>query len=99
MSKIEFRDTVQHLNENIYAFYVRLKTAAAACEFTSPDDEILLQLIQGCIDIRAKIKATQDTITLADMLKFLRSIETTCEASKTSYKKRKVLVKLSLRIN
>ena len=87
MSKIKFRDTVQHLNENIDAYYVRLKTAAAACEFTSPDDEILLQLIQGCIDKRAKIKATQDTITLADMLKFLRSIETTCEASKTSYKK------------
>ena len=87
MSKIKFRDTVQHLNENIDAYYVRLKTAAAACEFTSPDDEILLQLIQGCIDKRTKIKATQDTITLADMLKFLRSIETTCEASKTSYKK------------
>jgi hypothetical protein len=99
MSKIKFRDTVQHLNENIDAYYVRLKTAAAACEFTSPDDEILLQLIQGCIDKRAKIKATQDTITLADMLKFLRSIETTCELQKQVTKKRKVLVKLSMRIN
>jgi hypothetical protein len=54
---------------------------------TSPHDEILLQLIKGCIYKRAKIKAIQDTITLAYMLKFLRSIETTCEASKTSYKK------------
>jgi hypothetical protein len=55
MSKIKFRETVQHLDENIDAYYVRLKTAAAACEFTSPDDEILLQLIQGCIDKRAKM--------------------------------------------
>ena len=87
MSRIKFRDTIQYLNENIDAYYIRLKTAAAACEFTASDDEILLQLIQGCNDKRAKIKATQETITLGDMLKFLRSIEATNEASATNYKK------------
>ena len=91
MSKIKFRDTILHLNENINAYFVRLKTAAAACEFTAPDDEILLQLIQGCYDKRAKIKATQETITLGDMLKFMRTIEATNEASAPNYKINKVL--------
>ena len=69
---------------------MRLKTAAV-CEFTAPDDEIFWQLIQECNDKRAKIKATQETITLGDMLKFMRSIEATNEASAPNYKINKVL--------
>ncbi|RNA00863.1 Retrovirus-related Pol poly from transposon [Brachionus plicatilis] len=53
--------TYQRQGEGIDAYSVRLKTLATSCEFgTSTDREIKLQLIQGCLDKRIKLKAAQD---------------------------------------
>ena len=88
MCKLKFRDTNQLMGENIDSYYVRLKTAAVACEFTKPDDEILLQLIQGCNDKRVKIKASQEVITLENLLKFIHSLEYSSESNTApSYRK------------
>ena len=88
MSKLKFRETCQYQGENVDSYYVRLKTAAVQCEFgTSNNDEILLQLIQGSIDKRVKLKASQETVTLDNLLKYIRSLEFSSEVSVSSYKK------------
>ncbi|RNA04235.1 Retrovirus-related Pol poly from transposon [Brachionus plicatilis] len=89
MATIQFRQTFQRQGEGIDSFSVRLKTLAAACKLgTSADNEIKLQLIQGCLDKRIKLKAEQDNVNLADLLKFSQSLEFSSEAVNTNmYKK------------
>ncbi|RNA25237.1 Retrovirus-related Pol poly from transposon, partial [Brachionus plicatilis] len=81
MSTLQFRQTYQRQGEGIDACSVRLKTLATSCEFgTSTDREIKLQLIQGCLDKRIKLKAAQDNVTLEEILKFAQSLEFSSEA-------------------
>jgi hypothetical protein len=81
MSRLKFRETSHHIGESIDEYFVRLKTAARECEFADTDNEILLQLIQGCNDKRVKLKASQETISLANLLKFIQSLEYSTEIS------------------
>lgn len=39
------------------------------------DDELRLQLLQGCFDKRVKLKLTHENLSLQDLLKYARSLE------------------------
>ena len=95
LAKLKFREISQHEGENIKSFHVRLKTAAVPCEFTDAPGEILLQMIQGSNDKRVKLKASQETITLENLLKYIESLEfCTEEANIQHYKKEQGACKL-----
>lgn len=72
---LKFRKMHQMPGESIDSFIIRLKTQAEYCKFTSKDNEIKLQVITGCISNKIKQKATQETITYDDLVKYARSLE------------------------
>lgn len=72
---LKFRSMAQHYGEGIDSYYVRLKEQAKICNFTNADLEIALQIINGCISNKIKIKAKQENLALEDMLKYARLIE------------------------
>lgn len=71
----KFRQTSQKEDENIDAFHIRLRSAAALCEFHDVDKEILGQIIQGCTSSRVRRKALKDNLNLQQVLDDARSLE------------------------
>ena len=82
VSILTFRQASQRQAEGIDAFVVCLKTLASACGFgTDAETKVKLQVMQGCLDKRVKIKASQeDTISFAGLIKFAQALEFSAEA-------------------
>ncbi len=53
------------------------------CEFSSIENEIKIQLVEGCLSSRVRRKAIQDDLSLANILAYARSLEITDKAVKT----------------
>ena len=89
MSILVFRQAQQRLGEGIDTFYVRLRALATDCEFgVKLDNEIALQIVQGCTDKRVKVKAAQEFLIFDKLLAFAQSLEFCSEiASSSLYKK------------
>ena len=61
--------------ETIDEFVTRLKKTATRCEFSDVQLEIKLQVIFGCTSKRVRRKALSEDLTLDELLKFARVIE------------------------
>ena len=62
-------------NETVDEFVTRLKKATARCGFTDVDLEIKLQLTFGCVSKRVRRKALGEDISLDELIKYARAIE------------------------
>ena len=62
--------------ETVDTFHTRLRKLARNCEFTDVDRELKTQIIQGCLSQRLRRLALRETMTLAQLLDYARSIET-----------------------
>ena len=59
----------------IDTFHTRLRKIAANCDFHDADNEIKIQLIQGCTSHQLRLKALQESLTLSKLLATARSME------------------------
>jgi hypothetical protein len=71
-----FRQAKQMTDETMDKFHTRLRKLAKTCEFTDIDREIKTQIIQGCLSQRLRRRALRETMTLAQLLDYARSFET-----------------------
>ena len=79
----EFRQAFQGPDEMIDQFHVRLKALAKYCEFHDEDGEIKSQIIQKCRWPKVREKGLDEPdVTLAALLKFARTQESTGRHSK-----------------
>lgn len=82
MNVLIFRQASQRAGESIDKFYVRLKGLASDCEFADDTEEqIKLQILSTCIDKRIRVKAAQEKMDLASVLKFGQALEHGAEAA------------------
>ena len=65
--------------ENVYEFYTRLQLLARKCEFSNVDIEVKRQIIQGTSSLRLTGKAIEQSLSLEDLLKSARAMETANE--------------------
>ncbi len=80
----KFRQLIQlTIEERIYQYCARLRQQAMICEFSSIENEIKIQLVEGCLSSRVRRKAIQDDFSLANILAYARSLEITDKAVKT----------------
>ena len=65
----KFRQAIQSPEENLEAYYTRLRKLAATCNFENPNEEIKRQIIQGCTSSSLRRHALKsDKLTLTDLL-------------------------------
>ena len=74
-----FRKEVQKVDESVAEFYTRLQLLARKCEFANADVEIKRQIIQGTSSVRLRRKAIEQSLTLENLLKAARAMETADE--------------------
>ena len=74
-----FRQQTQKSGENITEFYTRLQLLERKCEFSDSDLEIKRQIIQGTSSFRLRRKAIEQSLTLENVLKTARAMETANE--------------------
>ena len=79
----KFRQLKQMSEETIDQYCTRLRQQAMICEFSSSENEIKIQIVEGCLSSRVRRKALQDDLSLADILAYARSLEITDKAVKT----------------
>ena len=79
----KFRQLKQVTEETIDQYCTRLRQQAIICEFSNSENEIKIQLVEGCLSSRVRRKAIQDDLSLADILSYARSLEITDKAVKT----------------
>lgn len=72
-----FRNTKQREGETLDQFCTRLKKLAINCDFTTNDDEVKSQIIQGCTSTSLRKKALSKTQTLVELLETGRTLEQT----------------------
>ena len=72
-----FRTLNQKEGELIDQYVVRLKDAAVRCGFADIDKEIKHQIVFGCAAKKVRRKALSDDPSLADLIKYARSLEKT----------------------
>jgi len=77
-----FRKLKQEINESVDAFHLRLRKAAKECNFHNNEKEIRTQLIERCNSQKLRRKALKSELTLDDILKTARSIQTANEQAK-----------------
>jgi hypothetical protein len=70
-----FRNTTQKSSENLADYHMRLKLLAKRCEFADEDNEIRLQIIQGCTSKRLRRKAMEAQLSLSKMLSTAQAME------------------------
>ena len=74
-----FRQQTQKAGENVNEFYTRLQLLARKCEFSNVDIEVKRQIIQGTSSLRLRRKAIEQSVSLEDLLKSARAMETANE--------------------
>ena len=74
-----FRKETQKAGKNIIEFYTRLQLLARKCKFTNPELEIKRQIIQGTSSVRLRRKAIEKSLSLENLLKTARAMETADE--------------------
>ena len=74
-----FRKETQKAGENITGFYTRLQLLARKCEFANLELEIKRQIIQGTSSVRLRRKSIQQSLSLENLLKTARAMETADE--------------------
>ena len=74
-----FQKETQKAGENITEFYTRLQLLAQKCEFANPELEIKPQIIQGTSSVRLRRKGIEQSLSLENLLKTARAMETTDE--------------------
>jgi len=74
-----FRQESQKSGENITEFYTRLQLLARKFEFANTELEIKRQIIQDTSSVRLRRKAIEQNLSLEDLLKAARSMETADE--------------------
>jgi hypothetical protein len=79
----KFRQLKQITEETIDQYCTRLRQQAIICEFTNSENELKIQLVEGCLSSRVRRKAIQDDLSLANILAYSRSLEITDKAVKT----------------
>ena len=79
----KFRLLKQITDETINQYCTRLRQQAVIREFSNSENEIKIQLVEGCLSSRVGRKAIQDDLSLADILNYARSLEITDKAVKT----------------
>ncbi|CAB4044482.1 Hypothetical predicted protein, partial [Paramuricea clavata] len=79
----KFRQLKQITEETIDQYCTRLRQQAIICEFSNSENEIKIQLVEGCLSSRVRRKAIQDDLSLANILAYARSLEITDKAVKT----------------
>ena len=79
----KFRQLKQITEETIDQYCTRLRQQAIICEFTNSENELKIQLVEGCLSSRVRKKAIQDDLSLANILAYARSLEITDKAVKT----------------
>ena len=81
----KFRQLKQITEETIDQYCTRLRQSkrgfAIICEFSNSENEIKIQLVEGCLSSRVRRKAIQDDLPLADILAYARSLEITDKVS------------------
>ena len=97
-SVLQFRHLKQFPGECIEAFIVRLLKNAAACSFGDRiEDELKIQLIEGCLDKRIKLDAAKGDCILTSLTTYARSLERSAElllGGQLTFKKDQVSVKI-----
>lgn len=71
-----FRQAQQREDETLDQFHMRLRELARNCEFGDIDKEIKIQLVQKCTSTRVRHKEFREDISLEDLLKYGRTMET-----------------------
>ena len=71
-----FRQAQQREDETLDQFHMRLRELAQNCEFADIDKEIKIQLVEKCTSTRVRRKALREQISLEDLLKYGRTMET-----------------------
>ena len=79
----KFRQLKQITEETIDQYCTRLRQQAIICEFSNSENELKIQLVEGCLSSRVRRKAIQDDLSLANILAYARSLEITDKAVKT----------------
>ena len=74
-----FRQQTQKTGENVNEFYTRLQLLARKCEFSNQDIEVKRQIIQGTSSLRLRRKAIEQSLSLEELLKSARAMETANE--------------------
>ena len=59
-------------NKTIDQYCMRLRQQAIICEFGNSKNEIRMKLVEGCLSSRVRRKASQDDLSLAEILKLLK---------------------------
>ena len=68
----KFRQLKQVTEETIDQYCTRLRQQAIICEFYNSENEIKIQLVEGCLSSKVRRKAIQDDLSLADILLYAR---------------------------
>ena len=71
-----FRQAQQREDETLDQFHMRLRELARNCEFGDIDKEIKIQLVEKCTSTRVRRKTLREEISLEDLLKYGRTMET-----------------------
>ncbi|CAB4026618.1 Hypothetical predicted protein [Paramuricea clavata] len=78
----KFRQLKQITEETIDQYCTRLRQQATIGEFSNSENELKIQLVEGCLSSRVRRKAIQDDLSLANILAYARSLEITDKAVK-----------------
>ena len=79
----KFRQLKQITEETIDQYCTRLRQQAIICEFSNSENQLKIQLVEGCLSSQVRRKAIQDDLSLANILAYARSLEVTGKAVKT----------------
>ena len=79
----KFRQLKQVTEDTIEQYCTRLRQQAIICEFSNSENELKIQLVEGCLSSRVRRKAIEDDLSLANILSYARSLEITDKAVKT----------------
>ena len=74
-----FRRHSQKSDETVTEFFTRLQLLAKKCDFADPNLEVKRQIIQGTSNTRLRRKAIEQALTLDQILKTARAMESACE--------------------
>ena len=62
----KFRQLKQITEETIAQYCTRLRQQAIICEFSNSENQLKIQLVEGCLSSRVRRKAIQDDLSLAN---------------------------------
>ena len=77
--QITSRNKSQKTDETVVEYYTRLQLLAKKCEFGDVNIEVKRQIIQGTTSARLRRKAIEQSLSLEDLLKAARAMETADE--------------------